>query len=415
MHRLQLGHRRERPGAPDRDRDPVQHGLRLLGRELVSDGPARRPPGGAEALPPVDAVDLEDHAVDLEVHPRPLVLDLAIEGHGIVEARTSPGGLRQLEAPCVKALGDVALKADQPLAHIAISVGEEAQPSLLRERRVELAQAAGGGVAGIDERLFACRFPFPVQRCKVLEPDIDLAPDLQPLRHVRALQHMRQVAHSAQVLGHVLAGLAVAARGAEDEPAVLVTHGRREAVDLGCAVERHGLILGEIEEAAHAAQKLGELVVVERVGERQHGRVVADLGEARRGRRAHALAGAVGALEIGEARLDGLVAPAQRVVVGIEQFGIGVLVVEPVVAGDLARQALKLACRGVGGQVFRGRGLVAHGALRASRLPAAARASSVTRAPESMRAISSRRCASSSSATRAAAAAPRSPSPLATR
>ena len=214
----------------------MQERLDLLGRELVRDGPARRPPGGAQPVAPIDSVDLEDDAVDLEVHPRPLVPDLAIEGQGLVEVAAAPGWLRQLEAPRVKALSDFALKAAQRRARLAPAVGEEAQPALRSKRRVELAQAAGGGVAGIDERLFACRFPFPVQRCKVLEPDIDLAPDLQPLRHVRALQHMRQVAHSAQVLGHVLACLAVAPRGAEDEPAVLVTHGRGDAVDLGCAV-----------------------------------------------------------------------------------------------------------------------------------------------------------------------------------
>ena len=224
---------------------------------------------------------------------------------------------------------------------------------------------------------------------------------------------MRQAAHGAQVGGHLLAGLAIAPGGAENELAIAVVHGCRQAVDLGLTVEHHRLVVCEIEEAPDAALELGEVVVVESVGQRQHRARMADLGETRRGRRAHAVARAVGTLEIGEAGLDGLVAPTQHVIVSIAQLRRGAGVIELIVARDLLRQTLQLTLRCVAGEVFGRCGFVAHGSPRASRLPAAARASSVISAPESIRAISSRRWSSVSSATRAVA--PCSPSLLVTR
>ena len=336
-----------------------------------------------------------------------------MERQRLVEAAASSGVRSQREAPHVEPRENIALPFAHGLARLAPAVGEEAEPALRRERRVDLPQAARGGVARIDERLLALSLPFPVQRREISEADVDLAPDLQPLRHVLAPERVRQVAHSAQVGGHVLAGLAVASGRAEHQLALAVVHGCREAVDLGLAVELHRLVFGQIEETPDPPLELGEVVVVKSVAERQHGAAVADLGEARCGWRADALARAVGALQVGKARLDGLVAPPQRVVLGIAQRRLGFDVVEPVVMLDLPRQPLELALRGVRREFLRRCRLVAHALARDSRLSAAARASSVTRAPESMRAISSCRCASLNSATRAVA--PRSPSLLVTR
>ena len=225
-HRLQLGHRGERAGAPDRDRDPVQHGLGLLGGELVGDGPAGRPAGGAQTLLPIETVDLEDDTVDLEIQARPHSLDLPMERTRLVEAGAAPGVWGEREPPRREPREDIALPPSQRLAHLAPAVGEEAQPAFRRKRRVDLPQAAGGGVARIDECLFAFRLPFPVQRREIHEPYVDLAPDFQPLRHVGARQRVRQVAQRAQILCHVLPGLAVTPGGAEGEPALVVMQRR---------------------------------------------------------------------------------------------------------------------------------------------------------------------------------------------
>ncbi len=81
--RLELADRRQRAGAADLDLDVLEHGRRLLGRELVRDRPARRARDEAEPLLPVEAVDLVDDAVDVVVELGALLLDLAMEGDAV--------------------------------------------------------------------------------------------------------------------------------------------------------------------------------------------------------------------------------------------------------------------------------------------------------------------------------------------
>ena len=165
--------------------------LDLLGRELVRDGPARRPPGGAEARLPIEAVDLEDDTVDLEVERGPHGLDLPMKRARLVKTGATPGVRGERKPPGGEPREHFVLPLAQRLAHLAPAVGEEAQPALCGERRVKLSQAAGSGVARIDECFLAFRLPFPVQRREIGKPYVDLAPDFQPLRHVGARQRVR--------------------------------------------------------------------------------------------------------------------------------------------------------------------------------------------------------------------------------
>ena len=102
--------------------------------------------------------------------------------------------------------------------------------------------------------------------------------------------------------------------------------------------------------------------------------------------------------QVGETGLYRVVAAAQRVVFFVRHLGSVAPVIALVVVGDLARQPLELGLRLAAGQ---GVGVLraAHEASPAMRLSAAARASSVTLMPASMRAISSRRVSRSSSST----------------
>ena len=151
-------------------------------------------PAAPRPLAPIETVDLEDDTVDLEVERGPHSLDLPMERACLVEAGAAPGVRGEREPPRREPREDIALPLPQRLAHLAPAVGEEAQPALCGERRVELSQAAGGGVARIDECFLAFRLPFPVQRREIGEPYVDFAPDFQPLRHVGARQRVRQVA-----------------------------------------------------------------------------------------------------------------------------------------------------------------------------------------------------------------------------
>ena len=116
------------------------------------------------------------------------------------------------------------------------------------------------------------------------------------------------------------------------------------------------------------------------------------------GARADPVRGAVGPDQLGKARLDRRIAPAQRVVVGIGDLGRVLLVVERGRGGRSRRPAAPAprrprSSRQLARPAGLGCGHAARQADRAIRLSAAARAASVTVSPASMRAISSRRSA----------------------
>ena len=114
---------------------------------------------------------------------------------------------------------------------------------------------------------------------------------------------------------------------------------------LGSAVTSTGASAREAQEAAHAGDEIGDVLVGEGVAEREHRHGMAHLAEGLDGRGADALGRAVGAHEVGKARLDRGVALAQRIVVGIGDLRRVLAVVELVVMGDLARQPLELGLR----------------------------------------------------------------------
>ena len=65
-YRLQFGDRGERPGTPDLHVDGDDHGACLLGRVLVRHRPARLAGTKPQAALKVQAVNLVDHAIDVE-------------------------------------------------------------------------------------------------------------------------------------------------------------------------------------------------------------------------------------------------------------------------------------------------------------------------------------------------------------
>ena len=74
----QLGHRRQRAGAPDLDFDSLDDRRRALGGEFVRDRPARAARDEAQPLLQREVVDLVDDAVDVVAEVGALGLDGAI-------------------------------------------------------------------------------------------------------------------------------------------------------------------------------------------------------------------------------------------------------------------------------------------------------------------------------------------------
>ena len=181
---------------------------------------------------PVQAVDLVDHAVDVEAELRAQSLHGGVGAQQALDALHPLGLRRDLEPPGLERLQGLPLALRERAADQAPGVGEEAQGARRGDRRVDLAQGAGGGVARIGVGALAGRLGRGVEGGEVVVAEIDLAAHLDHLRPAGARQAMGDVADGAQVLGDVLADPAVAAGGALDQDAVLVAQGGRKAVDL---------------------------------------------------------------------------------------------------------------------------------------------------------------------------------------
>ncbi len=183
-HRAQARHRRDRPGAADLDVDGVQHGAGPLGRELAGDGPARRAGDEAEPLLPVQPVDLVDHPVDIEGQLGAFGFHAGIGGQ---QARRvlDPLALRRGgKAPGLQLGQGFPLGVGEGRAVQAPGIGEEGQGASGGDGAVDLAQGAGGGVAGVGVGLLAGLLGGGVERRKGCMAQIDLAADLDLARPV---------------------------------------------------------------------------------------------------------------------------------------------------------------------------------------------------------------------------------------
>src|SRR5690349_3969899 len=109
--------------------------------------------------------------------------------------------------------------AGERRARLAPSIGEEFERPTRGDRRIELAQGPGRGVARIGEHGFPASRPLLVQREKTGALEIDLATHLDQLGPAFAAERLRYRVERAKVRRDILAGSAVAARRAERETA----------------------------------------------------------------------------------------------------------------------------------------------------------------------------------------------------
>ena len=126
---------------------------------------------------------------------------------------------------------------------------------------IELAQAAGGGVARIGERLLPRRELALVQRGKIGFQHQHFAAHFHHFRQRVAVQFQRDVAHGFDVFGNVFARGAVAARGRLHQNPVLIQQADGQPVKLrldGVFGLRHAQFF------AHALVKRQKFGVVER-------------------------------------------------------------------------------------------------------------------------------------------------------
>ncbi len=180
LHRSQLGHRGDGPGAADLKQDVVDGGDRLAGRELVGDGPARG--AGLFAQFPLQgqAVDLDHHTVDFVRQLVPSLEQVGIDREYLGEAFYRPGLFRvDSQPPLAQLFQQLRMSVRQRSFEEADAVAKDLQRPAGGDRRIELAQAAGGGVAGIGEVGQALLLPRFVEGLKSGQLHVDFAPYFQ--------------------------------------------------------------------------------------------------------------------------------------------------------------------------------------------------------------------------------------------
>ncbi len=336
--RLEARHRRDRPGAADLHLDVENLGDFFLRRVLVGDGEARCARDIAEPLLVGEAVDFVHHAVDVVGQRDAARADLAVIAQQAGGAAHDGALGRHRETPAAQALQHLGVGGRHGLPlQTGQRIGEEAQRPFRRDARVELAHAAGSSVARIGEFLLARLAGAFVHALEVAPQHEHLAANFEVIRDPFSPQAERDAAHRAQVAGDILAGIAVAARGAEDKAALHVGEADGQAVEL-----RLGGILDlfAVQALADTAVEVGDVLLAEGVRQREHRRAVADLGEFRRRQGADALGGGLRADQLGMPRFQPLQLAEQAVVLGVRHARSVEHVVGVVVPLDLGAQRL---------------------------------------------------------------------------
>ncbi len=340
LRRPQVRDRRQGSGAPDIRDDVLEDGLDLLRRELVGDRPARRPADHPEPLLLVEPVDLDDHAVGLVGQVVALVAPglregddgLDVEAGLVVRIDREAEGGQPIERG---RLGNDARRT----ALLEELVGPRRQQPIRGDLRVLLAERARARVAGVRVEGKPCLLALRVDPGEFGLRHEDLAAGVE---RRGLLQAIRNRFDRPKVGCHVLAGRPVTAGRALDKPAALVAEGDREAVDLElrdvAEVRRVLRRRRQPEPAPDAGVERPQLVVTERVAERQHRAAVADLVECRADRPAHALGRRIRRDQLRMGGLQGDELPEQRVVLGVRKLRVVLLVIEPVGALDLCHQ-----------------------------------------------------------------------------
>ena len=397
-----MGDRCQTAGTAHLDADVVEQGACLFGRELVGHGPAWRPTDKAQPRLPVEPVDLVNDTVDVERQSRAHAADLPVVLQNLLEAAAHPDMRRDGNTPAGEGLKHAAVGIARQRTGLTPGVEEDAKRPRSRDRDIELSERSCRRIAGIGETAFLFGIAGFVEEQKILAPQIDLTAQFDEVRERGSLETLRHLANRRHIGGDVLAGLPVAPGRGAHIPAILEAQRNRETVDLRFGHDRDFLVLPESEKAPDPGEEVRDVRIVEGIAQGEHRHRVGNRRESGRRPCADTTRGTVVADEFGEPDLEGFKTPPQVIVFGIIDLGRIVAMIEFVVPANLPDEVVDLPFgRGVR-QTIRIPLPHRQSAPAFSRLAAAARASSVTSAPASMRASCSWRSSPASTPARVA-------------
>src|SRR6185503_10816612 len=178
------------------------------------------------------AVHLVDHAVDVEGQVFPLLADGAVVLDQAFRAVGDFVGGIDRQAELLDGGQELALGRERDALELAEAVGREAQRPPRGDFRIELAHRARGGVARVDVRALARGAQLLVHALEIRAPHEDLTSDFQDRGRRLRVQPARDAPDGPDVLGYVLAGLAVASGRRLRELPILIAQADGKAVEL---------------------------------------------------------------------------------------------------------------------------------------------------------------------------------------
>ena len=325
------------PGAADVDVDLRRRGRLLFGGELERHRPARKLARGAERLAPLDVVHLHHDAVGLEVERAPLFGPRDAERDHLVDPAAAAPVRFHRQAPRPQERERVGVRR-RDLRRDEL-IGERAQPPLRHQFRIEIAQHAGGGVAGVGEQRFALGLALRVRPLERALGQIHLAAHFEPRRGAAA-EIERDRADGAHVVRHDFPGDAVAASGRPRQASLLVGERDAEAVDLQLGDVLDGVGAERVAQTAlHAIVERPQVLFRVRVVEAEHRLEVHRVLEPGRHASAHALRRRLRRDQFGMSGFERAQLVHQRVVLAVGDLG---LVQDPVALVVVANQAPQL-------------------------------------------------------------------------
>ena len=352
-HRLQNRLRVQAAGAPHADDDVPQPGCGPFRRKLVGNGPARFPPGKAQRVLLRDAVHLDHQPVGFITPLVPPRQHFIIVGADFINGVKDAILRIDLKPPAIQRGQGVPVTGRQRLiVCIVEAVRPDFHIAAAGHFRVQLADGAGAGVAGVGVEGLAVAFPFLVQFSETRQGQIDFAPRLQAGRRPRR-QRVGNAGHRPQVVGNILARMPVAPRGAQNQPSVGIHQPHRQPVNLKL---RHHAKRPPVQQVGHPAMPRFQSFPVKGVAQAQHRRRMLNLRKSVGGAAAHPLGRRIGDAAFRVIRFQGAQFRHQVVILAVADDGGVLVVVLRVVEPDFVAQLAGAFYRVDGGSRRRGSG-----------------------------------------------------------
>ena len=353
-YRLQLGHGGEHAGAAHLHGDVAQERLGLLGLVFVGHRPAGGFRGEAYGVALRKGVHLDHRAVRLEREIVPHGVQSANGVQHVIERAGCPDRFVNGQPAGAQGVERLAVRLPPGTFERAHAVEDRAQPAPCHDGRIKLLERSGGGVARIGKGRLPGGGALFVERGELRLGQKDFPAHFKQPGNVRARKPLGNAGNGADVLGDVVAGRAVAARGGILKHTLLVEQRNGDAVDLRLD---DGLDFLPRKQLLQTHEKSGNLLLGIRVVQAEHGRTMADLRERLQRRSAHAARGRIGRGKLGVLRLQVLQFAVEPVVFLVGNRRSRLLVIAAVVLFDFPPQ------RGDAGGGFKWRE-VGHGGFR---------------------------------------------------